>query len=191
MDQTKRRQQAKTIRIYRKIHRLTGICLFVFFFILGLSGLILGWKKNSSGYLLAKSYQGTSTDLKLWLSVDSLQHLSQHYLIQEWGTEISTSIDRIDMRPDKGMVKFIFKENFNAVQLDAATGKLLHMEKRRADFIEQIHDGTIVDKWLGLKSGQFKLFYTTIMGLALITFTISGFWLWYGPKRMQRFSESD
>ena len=28
--------------------------------------------------------------------------------------------------------------------------------------------------------------YTTTMKLALVTFTITGFWLWYGPKRMRR-----
>jgi uncharacterized iron-regulated membrane protein len=31
-----------------------------------------------------------------------------------------------------------------------------------------------------------KLIYNTIMGLALILFTVTGFWLWYGPKRMRR-----
>ncbi len=36
---------AKTLRIVRKIHRTTGVFLFIFFFIIGITGLLLGWKK--------------------------------------------------------------------------------------------------------------------------------------------------
>jgi len=186
MNQTVRQQQARVLRIIRKIHRFTGIFLFFFFLIIGITGLFLGWKKHSAGYLLANTYQGSSNDVRNWLPTDSLSNLAKQYILQTIGPETSTEIDRIDMRPDKGMVKFIFKEDYNAVQLDAASGRLLHIEKRRADFIEHIHEGTIVDKLLGLQSGQFKLFYTTLMGLALITFSITGFWLWYGPKRMHK-----
>ena len=186
MNQTIRQQQARVLRVIRKIHRLTGIFLFFFFLIIGLTGLFLGWKKHSGGYLLANTYQGTSTNINNWLPTDSLMRLAKHYILQSNGTETSTEIDRIDIRPDKGIVKFIFKENYNAVQLDASNGRLLHIEKRRADFIEHIHEGTIVDRMFGLQNGQFKLFYTTLMGLALITFSITGFWLWYGPKRMHK-----
>ena len=49
-----------------------------------------------------------------------------------------------------------------------------------------IHDGSILDYYIATSNGQIKLFYTSIMGLALLTFTITGFWLWYGPKRMRK-----
>ncbi len=75
------------------------------------------------------------------------------------------------------------------IQLDGATGKLLHIERRRADFVENIHDGSILDYYFKT-DGQFKLIYTTIMSLALLIFTVTGFWLWYGPKRMRRQSRS-
>jgi hypothetical protein len=87
---------------------------------------------------------------------------------------------------DKGMVKFVFLDHFWGIQLDGATGKLLHIEKRRSDFIENIHDGSILDSYFKTNGEQIKLFYTSIMGLALLTFTITGFWLWYGPKRMRK-----
>ena len=83
------------------------------------------------------------------------------------------------------MVKFVFKENYLGIQLDASTGKLLHIEKRRSDFIENIHDGSYIDKITGL-NGAFKLSYTTIMGGALLMLTITGFWLWYNPKRIRK-----
>ncbi|HEX8337897.1 MAG TPA: hypothetical protein VF621_14265, partial [Pyrinomonadaceae bacterium] len=71
------------------------------------------------------------------------------------------------------------------VQLDGATGEVLHVERRRADFIENLHDGSILDYLAGTEGGQIKLAYTSIMGLALLTFTVTGFWLWYGPKRFR------
>lgn len=183
--QESRQQQAKVLRVFRKVHRVTGALLFVFFFIVAITGLFLGWKKNSKGYLLAKSYKGISADTKKWLPVDSLAVKAVHYLRDSVGADLGTTIDRIDVRPEKGMVKFLFTEHFTALQLDASTGALLHIETRRADFIEKIHDGSIVDHYLGISSGSFKLFYTTVMGLALLLFTITGFWLWYGPKRMR------
>ena len=71
------------------------------------------------------------------------------------------------------------------IQVDGVTGKLLQVQKRRSDIIEKIHDGSILDHHLGT-GGYIKLFYTSVMSIALMTFTITGFWLWYGPKRMRR-----
>ena len=65
--------QVKLLRVFRKIHRTTGAFLFVFFFVISISGLLLGWKKNSGGIILPQSAKGTSTDLNTWISIDSLQ----------------------------------------------------------------------------------------------------------------------
>ena len=183
---TKRQRQAKLLRIFRKIHRITGASLFLFFFFIATTGLLLGWKKHSAGIILSKSYQGSSIELKDWLPIDSLNSMANYYLLEKISPELSTEIDRIDIRKDKGMVKFIYSEHLWGLQLDGATGKLLHVDRRYSDLIENIHDGSILDKYLGTSNNQIKVFYTTIMGVALLVFTITGFWLWYGPKRMRR-----
>ncbi len=185
MTKNKRTQQAKLLRTFRKIHRVTGASLFVFFFFISITGLLLGWKKHSGGVILSKSYQGTSTDLKDWLPIDSLHKNACAYLHDSISKDLSLDLERIDIRKDKGMVKFVFAKHFWSIQLDGSTGKLLHVERRRADYIEKIHDGSILDYYFDTSYGQIKLIYTTIMGLALLTFTITGFWLWYGPKRMR------
>lgn len=185
-ENTHRQQQAKTLRVARKMHRTMGICLFVFFFFISVTGLLLGWKKHSQGYLLAKTSVGVSSDLSTWLPMDSLHNIAVKLLRDSVSAILSPELDRIDIRPEKGVVKFVFSEHYWGLQLDGTTGKLLQMERRRADFIEKVHDGSIVDQYLGLKNGTFKLFYTSIMGLALLLFTITGFWLWYGPKRMRK-----
>lgn len=187
--ETKRQKQAKLIRIFRKVHRTTGAALFVFFFFIAVTGLLLGWKKHSGGIIMSKSYQGTSTNLKDWLPVDSLNTLSNAYLLDKVSPELSTEIDRIDIRKDKGMVKFVYTDHIWGLQLDGATGKLLHIEQRYSDLIETIHDGSIIDNYLGTSNKQIKVIYTSVMGIALLVFTITGFWLWYGPKRMRRNSK--
>lgn len=183
---TQRQKQAKLLRFFRKIHRTTGAFLFIFFFFISISGLLLGWKKHSNGMLLAKSYEGTTTELKEWISLDSLYKNACTIVRDSIDKNSSLEVERIDVRKEKGMVKFVFAENFIGIQLDGATGKLLHIEQRRADYIEKIHDGSILDYYFKTSNGQIKLMYTSIMGFALLVFTITGFWLWYGPKRMRK-----
>jgi len=185
MDNKQRKRQAAVLRLARKLHRTTGALLFVFFFILALTGLLLGWKKHSGNLILSKSYEGSSLEMKDWLPVDVLHQKAVAVVREQISPDISLELDRIDYRPDKGMVKFIFVEDFWGVQLDCATGEVLHIERRRSDFIEKVHDGSILDYWVDADGGYIKLFYTTVMGGALLLFTISGFWLWYGPKRFR------
>lgn len=181
-----RQQQAKILRLARSLHRTTGALLFVLFIVVSLSGLLLGWKKHSGGILLAKSHKGTSADLKDWLPLDSLYRRACVEIQTAVSGMRSLDVDRIDVRKDKGMVKFVFIEGFWGVQLDGATGNLLHIERRRADFIEKIHDGSILDLYFNTSDQYFKLVYTTLLGLALLMFSVTGFWLWYGPKLMRR-----
>lgn len=181
----KRKAQAKTLRIFRKIHRTTGALLFVFFFFISVSGAILGWKKNSNGKLLPKTHQGTSSNLKDWLPVDSLHSIAIDVLHKDISQDLSPEVDRIDIRKEKGSVKFVFVDHYTEIQLDGATGKVLSVGQRRSDFLEKVHDGSILDRYLGT-GGIIKLIYTSVMGISLLLFTITGFWLWYGPKRMRK-----
>ena len=185
MTASKRVQQAKLIRIFRKIHRTTGVFLFIFYFIIAITGFLLGIKKHSGGLILPKTQTGSSTKLVDFIPLDSLQNNAKKEIALFLKESKPSQIDRIDVRPEKGIVKFTFQSNFYEVQLDGATGDLLQIDLRRSDVIEKIHDGSIIDYYLGFESGFFKLIYTTIMSLALVLFTITGFWLWYGPKKMR------
>lgn len=160
--------------------------MFIFFFVVAVTGLFLGWKKHSGGLILADSYKGRSTDPQDWLPIHQLQEAAISHARERISATISTEIDRIDVRPDKGMVKFVFVEGYWGVQIDCATGELLHIERRYSDLIENIHDGSYADRFFGTSYGQLKLAYTTTIGLALMTFTITGFWLWFGPKRFKK-----
>lgn len=138
----KRQNQAKILRIFRKVHRTTGAILFIFFFFISVSGLFLGWKKHSNGVIIPNTQNGTSSNLKEWLPIDSLHKKAVLTLHKSINKNISHKIDRIDIRKNKGVAKFIFEEDLWEVQLDGATGKVLSVQKRYSDLLENIHDAS-------------------------------------------------
>lgn len=180
---TKRQKIASRLRLYRKIHQTTGIITFIAFVAIGVTGLLLGWKKNSGGYILPETQKGISTDVTHFKCIKELSDIAQEAIL---AYDADNKINRLDLRPSKGMVKVTFKNNIYGVQIDATTGNVLQVSKRNSDLIENIHDGSYVDDLLGIKSGIFKLIYTTITGLSLLIFSFTGFWLWYGPKAMRK-----
>ena len=179
----KRKKQAKLIRVSRKVHRFTGLMLFIFFLLIGITGLLLGWKKQTG--LLPATAKGISANASAWLPVDHLKQKANTYLQDSIKEKLSLELDRIDIRPQKGIAKFVYADHFWEVQLDCTDGSLLHFGKRNSDIIEQIHDASLADRATGTGNDFIKLFYTTVMGLAVIIFSLTGFWLWYGPKRMR------
>lgn len=181
-----RKKHASILRSTRKIHRTMGIILAMFFLVIALSGLLLGWKKHSFGMILPKTEKGISTNIEKFMSIDSLHQIAVKTLHDKVDPNLSLELDRIDIRPNKGMMKFQFEEGYHEIQLDATTGEVLQINRRISDLIEEIHDGSIVDKWLNINGGIFKLIYTTIMGVSLFLFVITGIWLWVGPKVMKR-----
>lgn len=186
MQKQKRRKQAKFLRIIRKVHRYTGVFLFLFFFIIAITGFLLGWKQQFGGIILPKAQKGSSENLKEWLPLDVLTQKATFYLQENLGKDVSTKLRKIDIRKEKGIAKFIFRNHYYGVQVDGATGELLSVAYRNSDLIEDLHDGSFIDKLIGTKHKQFEMFYTLIMSLALVIFTVTGFWLWYGPKRMKK-----
>lgn len=177
------KKQAKWIRYFRWLHKKIALALFIFFFIISLTGLLLGIKKETG--LLAPTQQGQSPELSLWLPADSLNKLANAYLLDSVSADLSTELDRIDIRPGKGIAKFIYKDHYWGLQLDCSTGALLSIEKRSSDFIEALHDGSIVDDLVGTGE-KFKVGYMVVTGLSLILLILSGIWIWYGPRRIRQ-----
>ncbi len=173
---------AKRTRIYRKLHKWISIPLLVFFALISITGLLLGWKKQAA--LLPKTQKGISANSAAWIGVDSLQKIAVSYT--ENTLRLDTEIDRIDIRPQKGIAKFVFAQHFTELQLDCTTGKVLSVAVRNSDLIEKIHDGSVLDLWINPDSETFKLIYTSLVGLGLAGLTLSGFWLWYNPIRMRK-----
>jgi uncharacterized iron-regulated membrane protein len=172
---------ASTTRLYRKLHRWVAVPLLLFMLMMGVTGLLLGWKKQTE--LLPKTEKGQSNRSTDWVKIDSIQHIAQRY-----ATDIlkaPADIDRIDIRPQKGVAKIVFVHHFTELQIDCQTGKILSVSTRKSDIIEKIHDGSLLDFWVGTPNDAIKLTYTSVIGLGLILLSISGFWLWYNPIRIR------
>ncbi len=182
------KKQAKLIRSFRYLHRKIAIFLFVFFLIISITGFLLGWKKKTG--LLSPTQKGISTNPAQWLTIDSLHKLAVNYLKDSVDEKLSNELDRIDIRPSKGIAKFVFMDHYRGLQIDCTSGRLLLIEKRTSDLIEDIHDGTILDKLFGTDERS-MLGYTTIMGISLFMLVVSGFWLWYGPKRLRKSKKTE
>ncbi|HBB55136.1 MAG TPA: hypothetical protein DCZ49_03000 [Hyphomonadaceae bacterium] len=59
------------------------------------------------------------------------------------------SLDRVEIKPDKGIIKFVSTSRWEA-QVDLQTAELLQLAYRRSDLIEQIHDGSFFADWTKL-----------------------------------------
>lgn len=183
--QDTRKKQARTLRIFRKIHKVTAMLTFGIIFIVSITGILLAWKKHSGDAIQPRTQRGTTSELTEWLPLDSLQTLGLAALVKH-DPALSSELDRMDIRPDKGVVKFVFVDHYWEIQLDGATGATLYIGRRYSDLFEQIHDGSIVDRLLNIGGDWFKLTYSNITGWALMLFTITGVWLWLGPKWMRK-----
>jgi uncharacterized iron-regulated membrane protein len=165
------------LRNDRVYHRYLGLFLAVFLLISGITGLLLSWKKEVD-LLQPPTQKGTTTDLSQWIPLSKMALLATAALDSSQNI-VSNPIDRIEARPEKGIVKVLFLEGYWEVQLDGSTGKVLSVDRRHSDWVEQLHDGSIV-------SDGFKLVSMNILGLGLLASIVSGFILWFYPRRIRQ-----
>ena len=174
--------QAKRTRILRKLHRWMGIPLIVFFLVIGVTSILLAWKKKAAllpPTLASKVEQGT------WILPSEMVRIGEVEM-KKLGRD--SEVDRIDIRPDKGSAKITFKTHFTEVQVDGYSGEILSVGTRHSDWIEKVHDGSIVDYYTTGEEGA-KLTYSTLVSLGLIFLALSGFYIWYYPKLMRKMKE--
>lgn len=165
--------RTRNLRVY---HRYFGLVLGMLVIISSVTGLLLGWKKDVE-LLQPPTKKGISTEMDQWLPLSKMATLAIVGL--DSATAINNNpIDRIEARLDKGIVKVIFKEGSWEVQLDNTTGKVLSVARRHSDWIEKIHDGSIV-------SDLFKLISMNVLGIGLLVISITGFFLWFNPRKMR------
>lgn len=173
-----KQKSVKRLRRYRVYHKYLGIVLAVLLFISAVTGLFLGWKKNVD-LLQPSTQKGQSTDMQAWKSMEELATLAIDGLYEAYPNQVGNEIDRMDVRPSKGIAKVLFTDYWWEVQIDCTSGEILSVAKRHSDWIEKLHDGSLI-------SDTFKLISMNILGLGLSLMIITGLWLWYGPKVVRR-----
>ncbi len=164
----------QSLRNFRKIHRYTGLLLAILLLISAVTGILLSLKKDVD-IIQPPTQKGVSKDLTTWKSVHELSELAITAFYNAHPDQEENEIDRLDVRPSKGIAKVLFKEGNWEVQIDGTSGEVKSIAKRYSDWIESLHDGSII-------SDLFKLISMNVLGIGVLFLMGSGIWLWYGPK---------
>ena len=134
----------------RKLHRWGAIATALPFLVVLGTGLLLQLKKQLTWVQPAEQRTANRVpSVSMQQIFDAASSVPQTE-IRSWD-----DIDRLDVRPGKGIVK-VAAVNHWEVQVDLASGKVLQSAYRRSDLIEQMHDGSwfheIAKLWVFLPS---------------------------------------
>jgi uncharacterized iron-regulated membrane protein len=166
-----------SLRRLRSWHRMAGITLAALLLISALTGIFLAFKKEVD-FLQPPVRLGQSESLNSWMPLDHLAFKAEQHLKEMRPETSNAQIDRIDVRPEKGIAKILFDQGYWEVQIHGTSGEVLSVARRHSDWIEAIHDGSII-------SDTFKLISMNFLGFGLIALITSGLWLWYGPRKIR------
>ena len=169
----------RSLRKLRKLHRFLGLSISIFLLVSALTGILLTWKKDVN--IIQPPTQKSTVDKSTpWLAIPQISSIALKALVSSFHEQNGNSVDRIDIRPGKGVAKVIFENGNWEAQIDGRSGAVLSIAKRHSDWIESLHDGSII-------SDGFKLFSMNYLGFGVILLIFTGIWLWWGPKKV-RFS---
>ena len=165
---------AKSLAFWnRKLHRHGSIVLALPLLVVIGSGLLLLLKKEVD-WIQPPTQQGVSGEPSIGFD----RILSVARAIPEAEIESWADVDRLDVRPDRGLVKVRAHSGIEA-QIDTSTGEVLQVMRRRSDLIESIHDGT----WF---HDRVKLWVFLPSALILLFLWCTGLYLWFKPVLAKR-----
>ena len=125
------------------------------------SGIMLQLKKQSNW--IQPNVEVTSSSKPIMLQSN----------ISSWD-----DIERIDIRPDKGIAKIKSKNNWE-IQIDIETTEIYAKNYRRSDIIESIHDGSFFSEVV--KYGWFLP-----SGILLLILSLTGIYMFFIPILRRR-----
>ncbi len=163
----------KASRLNRIVHRWGSILIALPTLCVLSTGVLLQLKKQSS-WIQPVTKRGS--EVAPVLSFTKILEIGQS--VPEAQIESWDDIDRLDVRPGKGVVKIRAKNRWE-VQVDTSTGKILQVAFRRSDLIESIHDGSFF-------SDTAKLGIFLPSALILLILWGTGIYLFFLPHLAKR-----
>ncbi|MEC8554122.1 MAG: PepSY-associated TM helix domain-containing protein [Planctomycetota bacterium] len=154
----------------RKLHRWGAILTLLPMLLVIVSGLLLQVKKQVT-WVQPKTVSGSvrgEAPVVDWRSILDAASGVKEAEISSWD-----DVDRLDVRPGKGVVKVQSKNSWE-VQVDLRNAEVLTFNYRRSDWIESLHDGSYFSDYA-------KLWVFLPNGLILLGLWGTGLWLWYLP----------
>ena len=130
--------------------------------------------KKESAYIQPPTQRGAGTEPTIGFE----RILEVARTVPEAEIESWEDVDRLDVRPGKGVVKVQCKNRYE-VQIDTETPEILQVAFRRSDLIESIHDGSYFND-------HFKLWVFLPAGIVLAALVITGVHLFLLPYLARR-----
>lgn len=163
----------KLAKINRISHRWASVLIALPLLVVIATGILLMLKKQSS-WIQPPTIGGSTKELAVGFDeiLDSVRS------VPEAGINGWDDVDRLDVRPGKGMIK-VRGTNRWEVQLDSSTAEVLQVAYRRSDLIETLHDGSFFHD-------KVKLFIFLPSGILLFLLWVTGLYLWTQPHLIRR-----
>jgi len=136
------------------------------------SGIMLQLKKQSNWIQPNVEVTSSSKPIMLQSYLDAVSNVKEAN-ISSWD-----DIERIDIRPDKGIAKIKSKNNWE-IQIDLETTEIYAKNYRRSDIIESIHDGSFFSEVV--KYGWFLP-----SGILLLILSLTGIYMFFIPILRRR-----
>jgi uncharacterized iron-regulated membrane protein len=152
----------------RKTHYWAAAVIATPLIVIAVTGSILQLKKHWA-WVQPPEQRGTGTTPQIELS-GILEALKKNPELNVQGWD---DVKRLDVRPDRGVVKAWLQTDWEA-QIDLSNGEILQIAYRRSDWIESIHDGSIFGDVVKL-----GIFWPTALGLVLLW--CGGVWMFVFP----------
>jgi len=151
----------------RKLHYWISPIIFIPVVIIFSTGVLLQFKKQSNWIQPNVVITSKSKPVMLNSYLESAKTVSEAK-IYSWN-----DIDRIDIRPNKGIAKIRSKNNWE-IQLDIESAEIYSVSFRRSDIIESVHDGSFFSDYV-----KFGLFFPS--GILLIVLSFTGIYMFIVP----------
>ena len=169
-------------KISRQIHLWGSLAIVIPVVIVIGSGLLLQIKKESEW--IQPSTQQTEF-LSPEIAFSDILAVVQK--VPEAEVKSWDDIDRLDVRPGKGVIKILANNNWE-VQINPHSGEVLQVAYRRSDTIEAIHDGSwffdAAKLWLFLPVA-IVLFFLWITGCVMLYTTLKSKYLKRKHRRIR------
>ena len=160
-------------KLNRVFHRWGSLVVSLPVLLVIVTGVVLLLKKES-GWIQPPTQKGCSKELSV--DFDTILKVAQS--VPEAEINSWEDVDRLDVRPSKGMLKVRGKNRWE-IQIDTSTGQVLQVAYRRTDFIESLHDGSVFHK-------NSKLWVFLPSAVVLLILWITGMYLFFLPSLTRR-----
>ncbi len=148
----------------RKLHAWVSIVIALPIVVIVVTGILLQFRKELP-FVQPPEQRGSAAAPSI--PFDRILAICQ--AIPEAGVHAWSDIERLDLRPARGVIKVV-PTSRHEIQIDAATGAVLQVAYRRSDWIETMHDGTwfhrLVRSWVFVPAA-FGLFFLVVSGVYL------------------------